>query len=154
MQRLVFGDVQPDGRQILHLTPLAGHDRPCVQRRLAGGADGGAMLHHRIRLGHQMQRLARMPQLPAGLLAALAAQAARAGQLPLQPVGGGRFAAVVAVLRQPRLQLLGRANSTLTCRAAAAWRSAHAAARSRLPARRCDSAQRHASMLHLLRKSA
>lgn len=61
-----------------------------------------------IGLSHQMQRLAEMTQLSARLLARLAPQAAGAGQLALEPVAGSagrRFATVMAVLGQPRLQV-------------------------------------------------
>ena len=61
------------------------------------------MLDHRVGRRHQVQRLAAMAQLPARLLAAAPPQALR---LAPQPVARRRFAAVVAVLGQPRLQLL------------------------------------------------
>ena len=63
------------------------------------------MFHYRVGLGHQMQRLAGMAQLPARLPARLAPQAAGSRQLTLQPIRGGWLAAVVAVLGQPRLQI-------------------------------------------------
>jgi len=60
------------------------------------------MLDHGIGRRHQMQRLAVVPQLPARFLAARFAQALR---LAPQPIAGGRFAPVVAVLGALCLQL-------------------------------------------------
>lgn len=72
-------DAQAGGRQIRLLSPLVRHDRRFTffQRRLAGGADSGAMLHYHIRRRHQPERLAGMAQWSARLLAAASAQAAR-----------------------------------------------------------------------------
>src|SRR5512146_2490253 len=55
--------------------------------------------------GRQMQRFARMPQRPIGLLAGLAPQTARPRELPLEPIAGRWFAAVVIVLGQSPVQL-------------------------------------------------
>ncbi len=99
----MLGHRQAHPRQVLHLAPLAQHHRRLVQRRLALRADRRPMLHHRVGRRHQVQRLAAMAQLPARLLAAAPPQALR---LAPQPVARRRLAAVVAVLGQPRLQLL------------------------------------------------
>jgi len=83
-------DLQPNWREILDLPPLARHHisrvDPVGKGRLAGRAEGGAMFDHGVGLGHQMQRLAGVPELPARLLARLAPQAAGSGQLALEPI--------------------------------------------------------------------
>ena len=145
-QRLVLRDPQTDQRQILHLSPLARHDlRPRLQRCLTCGADRRMMLDDGVRFGHQMQRLTPVTELPARLLARLVAQAARAGQLALQPVGGRRFAAVVTVLGESCLQvthLLHQRGDLLTLLGDHGFKLGDACV------------WRHASMLHLFRKSA
>ncbi len=61
------------------------------------------MLHDRVGRRHQPQRVAPMANLSARLLAGALAQALG---LARQPVTGRRLAAVVAILGQPRFQLL------------------------------------------------
>ena len=144
----MFGDTQPDGRQLLHLAALAPDDlRPCsgFEGRLAGGADAGAVFDDLVRLGYEMQRLAGVTQLSARLLARLASQAPGPGQLPLEPVRGRRFAAVVAVLGQPRFQVahpLHQPRNLLTLLDNFGLQGGD------------FFGWRHASMLHSLRKSA
>jgi hypothetical protein len=102
VQRLMLGHRQAHPWQVLHLPALAQHHRRLIERRLALHADHRPMLHHRVRRRHQVQRLAAMAQLPAGILAAASPQALRLGA---RPVARRRLAAVVAVLRQPCAQL-------------------------------------------------
>ncbi len=99
--------MQPNGWQILNLTTLARHDLPFLfQRRLTGRTDARPVFDDNVGGSHQMQRLARVAQLPAWLLARLPAQAACPGRLPLQPIRGGRLATIVAILGQPCLQVM------------------------------------------------
>jgi len=96
---------QAHRRQLLHLpTLVALHRSGLVEGRLTRRAHGRAMLDHLVRGSYQMQCLAAVAQLPARLLAAAPALAAR----PLAPQRVARrwFAAVVAILGQARLQLL------------------------------------------------
>jgi hypothetical protein len=85
------------------LPPLAQRYLGVLQGRLALRAVAGTMLHHLVGCRHQMQRLPTMSDLPTRLLAALRPQALG---LAFQPVTTRRFGAVVAILRQPRLQRL------------------------------------------------
>lgn len=106
MQRLMLGDPEADRGQFAYLTPFAQHHWSVHQRRMAMGADAGAVLDHRVWGRHQTQRVAAMPNLATRLFAAPAAQAPRLGHLAAQAVAGGRFRAVVAVFGQPCFQLL------------------------------------------------
>ncbi len=142
MQRLVFGHAPPHRRQIPDLATFAQHHRRFFQRRLAGRTDRRAMLHHRVGRRHQPQRLAAVPEVPARLLPTARAQAL--GLAPL-PVAGRRFAAVVAVLGQPRLQPLDLGSQQL-----------HPFAQGGVLGFQFGDPcfGRHVSTLHLLRKSA
>jgi hypothetical protein len=96
MERLVFPDVQAHDRQVMQLAAFVRDDRGVSQRRLAVRADLWPQLDDFVRSCHQSQRLATMPQLSTGLLAAFLAQTPR---LACKAVAAGRFAAVVAILR-------------------------------------------------------
>ncbi len=99
------------------------------------------MLDNLVRLGHQPQRLTTMAPLPPGLLAALAAQALG---LARQPVTAGRFAAGVAIFGQPRFPLLHALQQQLD----------PFAQHGVLGFQAVDLfLRRHASTVHLLRKS-
>ncbi len=106
-ERLVFGDLEPDRRQIPHLAPLHAHHLGGLvqQQALARRTHRGPALLHHIGGGDQTQGLAGMAQLPARALPARAPQAAGARELALRPIRGRRFAAVVAIFRQSRFQL-------------------------------------------------
>ena len=100
----MFGDAQPQRRQLVDLTMLAQHcGRIRRQRPVTAPADGRPVLDHYIGRCHQPQRLAPVSQLPARLLPTPAPQALR---LARQPIAGGRLGAIVAVLGQPRFQLV------------------------------------------------
>lgn len=106
MADLVLGHAQPHCRQLVHLTPLDPLRRVVWQHLLAAAAAGGAMSDDRIRRLHQshpMAAMAAMARLSAGVLPAGRAQALR---LARQPVAGGWFGAIVAVLGEPPPQFL------------------------------------------------
>jgi len=74
MHRLMLPHHQArHGGKVVDLPSLAQHDVGVGKRCLALGAVARAMLHHLIRLRHQMQRLPAMAQLSTRLLAALLA---------------------------------------------------------------------------------
>ncbi|HEY7780822.1 MAG TPA: hypothetical protein VIC85_11485 [Ktedonobacterales bacterium] len=52
MERLVFGDVQLDWRQIPHPPPLTRLGGDLCQRGVAGSADGRAMRNDGVGIGH------------------------------------------------------------------------------------------------------
>ncbi len=107
------------------------------------------MLDELIRGGHPVAGLAGMAQLSARLLAAAATLAA--GPLAPQRIRRGRFAAVVAVFGQARLQLLDLGNQLLDL---ADQRHIVRPQRVVVGAQRGDFfCWRHASTLHLLGKS-
>src|SRR5258706_14513353 len=94
----MFARHQAQRGQLADLASLAQHHHRLihvVQGRLAGGADARTMLHHRVRHGHQPQRLAPVAQLPSGLLAAAPPQTLR---LASQAVARRRFAELLSPL--------------------------------------------------------
>jgi hypothetical protein len=104
VQRLVFADDQAQRGQLVDLAPLTHeHRRVRTERCVASPTDRRPLLPDRVGHRHQPQRLAAVPQLPAGSLATALAQALR---LAHQPVAGRRLATGVTVLGQPRLQFL------------------------------------------------
>ena len=95
-QRLRFGEIE-------HLTRDVVRRHHRAQRRATCRAALRIMVDRGIRGFGPAQSLARMALLPARLLARRLPQAAHPGRL-LQPVAGGRFAAVAAVQSEPALQ--------------------------------------------------
>jgi hypothetical protein len=154
VQRAVLGDLQPHRGQLPHLAAFVQYDRGLVQCGLALRTDRRPMLDHGIGHSHQVQRLAAMPQLSPRLLPAPLPQALG---LPFEPVAGGRLGAIAAVLGQARAQLLdlGRQRRHLL---AQQRELAHLLLQGGVLGFQFGDpgfgVWRHASTLHLLRKSA
>jgi hypothetical protein len=86
-----------------HLAPFPTDLRCRFQAGTAPSAGGRPMFKEVLRISHQATGYAGMTSLPAALLAAALAQAARVGPLG-RPIAGGRLVAVMAVLVQAGFQ--------------------------------------------------
>ncbi len=103
MQDLVFGDVQPHGRELLHLPPLDPAGRIAGQLLPTRAALRRSMRLDGVRRRDQRHTMAAVPGLAPTPLAALLAQTLG---LASQPIAGRRLTTVVAVLRHTAFQLL------------------------------------------------
>ncbi len=138
----MFDDTQSQRRELPHLATFIQHDRRILAEGcVAARTDCWAMFDHGIGGRHQPQRRAVVPQLSTRLLAAATPQTAR---LAPQPVARRRFAAVVTVLGQARFQVLHarkQPRDLLEQPGVLGFQLG------------ISFFQRHASMLHLFRKS-
>ena len=111
---LVLGHLHCHRRQIEHLPALLAHLGRLGQIGAAPGAGARLVPQPLVRVGHQRQRRPRMPRLPAGFAAALAAQRLRYG-LAERRIRRRRLRRVPAVQTQlpSQLRVLGPQRSDI-----------------------------------------